>query len=86
MRGLATSAIDVSDGLLGDLGHILRRSGVAARIEVDAVPRSAVLAAQPAALQRECTLAGGDDYELVFTARPRRPIGCRRPRARPARR
>ncbi|MBP5990189.1 MAG: thiamine-phosphate kinase [Piscinibacter sp.] len=70
LRGLATSAIDVSDGLLGDLGHILRRSGVAARIEVDAVPRSAVLAAQPAALQRECTLAGGDDYELVFTAPP----------------
>ena len=70
LRGVATSAIDVSDGLLGDLGHILRRSGVAARIEVDAVPRSAVLAAQPAALQRECTLAGGDDYELVFTAPP----------------
>ena len=70
LRGVATSAIDVSDGLLGDLGHILRRSGVAARIEVDAVPRSAVLAAQPAALQRECTLAGGDDYELVFTRPP----------------
>lgn len=68
LRGIASSAIDVSDGLLGDLGHILRRSGVAAVVEVDAVPRSAVLAAQPLALQRTCTLAGGDDYELVFTA------------------
>ena len=68
LRGLATSAIDVSDGLLGDLGHVLRRSGVAAVVEVDAVPRSAVLGQQPLAVQRECTLAGGDDYELVFTA------------------
>ncbi|MFT3664016.1 thiamine-phosphate kinase [Piscinibacter sp.] len=67
LRGVATSAIDVSDGLLGDLAHILRRSGVGAVVEVDAVPRSAVLAAQPPALQRECTLAGGDDYELLFT-------------------
>ncbi|MGD9832513.1 MAG: thiamine-phosphate kinase [Piscinibacter sp.] len=68
LRGIASSAIDVSDGLLGDLGHILRRSGVAAVVEVDAVPRSAVLGAQPLALQRTCTLAGGDDYELLFTA------------------
>jgi thiamine-monophosphate kinase len=68
LRGIATSAIDVSDGLLGDLGHILNRSAVGATIEVDAVPRSAVLASQPLALQRECTLAGGDDYELIFTA------------------
>ncbi len=68
LRGIASSAIDVSDGLLGDLGHILRRSGVAAEVSVDAVPRSAVLATQPLARQRECTLAGGDDYELLFTA------------------
>ncbi len=68
LRGVASSAIDVSDGLLGDLGHILRRSGVAAVVDVDAVPRSAVLGAQPLALQRTCTLAGGDDYELLFTA------------------
>jgi thiamine-monophosphate kinase len=68
LRGLAHSAIDVSDGLLGDLSHILERSGVGATVEVDAVPRSAVLAAQPLALQRLCALAGGDDYELVFTA------------------
>lgn len=70
LRGIATSAIDVSDGLLGDLGHILKRSGVGAHVEADAVPRSAVLAAQPLAWQRECTLAGGDDYELLFTAAP----------------
>lgn len=70
LRGLATSAIDVSDGLLGDLGHILRRSGVGATVEADAVPRSAALAGMPLPLQRECTLAGGDDYELVFTAAP----------------
>lgn len=68
LRGIATSAIDVSDGLLGDLGHVLRRSGVGAVVDVDAVPRSAVLAAQTQAWQRECTLAGGDDYELIFTA------------------
>jgi thiamine-monophosphate kinase len=70
LRGLATSAIDVSDGLLGDLGHVLRRSGVGAEVQVDALPRSDVLRALPDALQRECTLAGGDDYELVFTAAP----------------
>jgi thiamine-monophosphate kinase len=68
LRGIATSAIDVSDGLLGDLGHILARSGVGATLEVDAVPRSATLQAQPPDWQRICTLAGGDDYELVFTA------------------
>jgi thiamine-monophosphate kinase len=71
LRGVAGSAIDVSDGLLGDLSHILRASGVAATVQVDAVPRSSVLARQPQPLQRTCTLAGGDDYELVFTAPPR---------------
>ena len=70
LRGVARSAIDVSDGLLGDLGHILERSGVGAQIDVDAVPRSTLLQSQPLALQRECVLAGGDDYELLFTAAP----------------
>ena len=70
LRGVASSAIDVSDGLLGDLAHILKRSAVGATVEVDAVPRSVVLASQPLTLQRECTLAGGDDYELLFTAPP----------------
>ncbi len=68
LRGLATSAIDLSDGLAGDIGHVLRRSGVGAEIRVDTLPRSTVLAAQPAALQRRCLLEGGDDYELLFTA------------------
>jgi len=72
LRGIASSAIDVSDGLLGDLGHLLQRSGVGATLDVDAVPRSAVLAAQPQAMQRLCTLSGGDDYELLFTAAPAR--------------
>ena len=68
LRGVANSAIDVSDGLLGDLSHILQRSGVGATLDVDAVPRSGVMRGLPQALQREYTLAGGDDYELVFTA------------------
>ena len=71
LRGVASSAIDVSDGLLGDLAHILRRSGVGATLDIDAVPRSAVLRRQPQAMQRKCSLAGGDDYALVFTAPPR---------------
>lgn len=68
LRGLARAAIDLSDGLVGDLGHVLKASGVGATLDVDALPRSAVLAAQPEAVQRRCLLAGGDDYELLFTA------------------
>ena len=68
LRGLAHSAIDISDGLLGDLGHILRRSSVGAVVELNRLPRSAVLAAQSPALQRLCLLQGGDDYELLFSA------------------
>ena len=72
LRGVASSAIDISDGLLGDLGHILRSSNagrsVAALIELDALPRSNVLAAQAPAVQTLCLLTGGDDYELLFTA------------------
>jgi thiamine-monophosphate kinase len=68
LRGLASAAIDVSDGLVGDLGHVLRGSGVGAVITVDALPLSPVLARQPRALQLDCALAGGDDYELLFTA------------------
>lgn len=71
LRGIASAAIDISDGLLGDLGHILRRSGVGATVDADAA--AALLAAGPL-LQlgpettRELVLAGGDDYELAFTA------------------
>ena len=70
LRGVAHAAIDVSDGLLGDLGHVLRASGVGAEVDVDAIPASAQLAAQPTARRRDCQLAGGDDYELLFTAPP----------------
>jgi thiamine-monophosphate kinase len=70
LRGVASSAIDLSDGLLGDMGHVLQRSGVGAVIHADALPRSTLLARQSTTLQRLCTLAGGDDYELLFTAPP----------------
>ena len=70
--GVASSATDVSDGLTGDLGHVLRASAVGATLELATLPRSDDLAAQDDALQRECLLSGGDDYELVFTAAPDR--------------
>lgn len=68
LRGLATAAADVSDGLLGDLGHILRRSRVGASVVLDALPVSPVLWARSEAERHDGILAGGDDYELVFTA------------------
>ncbi|OYU87388.1 MAG: hypothetical protein CFE45_24745 [Burkholderiales bacterium PBB5] len=68
LRGLATAAIDLSDGLAGDLGHVLQRSQLGATVHVDALPISPVLARQPLALQRAFALSGGDDYELLFTA------------------
>lgn len=68
LRGLATAAIDVSDGLLGDLAHLLRRSRVGVQLDLQALPVSALLQTRPAAEQLDCVLAGGDDYELLFTA------------------
>lgn len=72
LRDVASAALDVSDGLTGDLGHILDRSHVGARIELAAIPRSAVLDAklqgEERSLALHCLLAGGDDYELCFTA------------------
>jgi thiamine-monophosphate kinase len=75
LRAVASSAIDLSDGLLGDLTHVLERSGVDAVIDADAVPRSAALARQSPTTQRLCALSGGDDYELAFTASPDRAVG-----------
>jgi thiamine-monophosphate kinase len=72
LRGVAHAAIDLSDGLVGDLQHVLTASKVGATVHVDALPRSDIMAAQPVALQRLCLLAGGDDYELLFTA----PVAC----------
>ncbi|HEV3424607.1 MAG TPA: thiamine-phosphate kinase [Paraburkholderia sp.] len=68
LRGVAHAALDLSDGLAGDLLHILERSHMQAHVDVDAVPRSAALRRLTAEVQRRCTLAGGDDYELCFTA------------------
>lgn len=70
LRGLAHSAIDVSDGFVGDLGHVLARSGLGATVQADALPRGPALARQAPELQRLCTLSGGDDYELIFSAPP----------------
>jgi thiamine-monophosphate kinase len=66
LRGLATAAIDVSDGLLADLGHVCETSGVAAVIDVARLPLSPVARGIPGS--RDAALAGGDDYELLFTA------------------
>lgn len=70
--GLASACMDVSDGLIGDLGHICEASGVGARITSAAVPTSPAaaraLTIDPAL--RGAMLGGGDDYELLFTAPP----------------
>ena len=80
LRGVASSAMDVSDGLLGDLAHILNASGVGARIDTSITSSLIACSAYPssaggvfdAELIHQCTLAGGDDYELLFTAPPAR--------------
>lgn len=78
LRGIASSAMDVSDGLLGDFGHILKASGVGASIRTDETIKLIAASAFPSSatgqfdqkLLQQCTLAGGDDYELLFTAPP----------------
>ena len=78
LRGVATAALDLSDGLLGDLGHILKASGVGATLDTSIAIQLIAACAHPACTtglislkkQLECVLAGGDDYELAFTAPP----------------
>ena len=80
LRGVASSAMDLSDGLLGDLSHILKTSGVGARIDTHITSNLIAEKAYPSRgsgqfdseFVRQCTLAGGDDYELAFTAPPAR--------------
>ncbi len=73
LLGLASAAIDVSDGLLADLGHIAKRSGIAAAVklvQLPHLPKGAAYDSIPRALSLDCQLAGGDDYELCFTVPP----------------
>ena len=68
LRGIANSAIDVSDGLLGDLQHILKQSHKHAVVFMDQLPKSSTLLKQDLDLQNYFAACGGDDYELCFTA------------------
>ncbi|MBU3629943.1 thiamine-phosphate kinase [Polynucleobacter sp. AP-Melu-500A-A1] len=68
LRGIASAALDISDGLLGDLKHILKESQVDAQIFLDLLPKSAILRKQSEALQNEFAACGGDDYEICFIA------------------
>jgi thiamine-monophosphate kinase len=74
LRGVANAAIDISDGLVGDLGHILQRSKVGAVLTTDWVADSAAISSAmqtlPLSRRLDYALAGGDDYELLFTAAP----------------
>lgn len=68
LRGLASSCLDISDGLAQDLGHILKASQVGAELELSALPRSAALAALDSTFADVLAISSGDDYELLFTA------------------
>ena len=68
LRELASAALDVSDGLLGDLIHILNQSHVDAEINLSKLPKSVTLQKQSSEIQNQFAACGGDDYELCFTA------------------
>jgi thiamine-monophosphate kinase len=68
--GIANSAMDLSDGLAGDVQHLLSASQVGARINIDALPHAPALAVAEPDYRRQLCASGGDDYELLFTAPP----------------
>ncbi|MET0382091.1 MAG: thiamine-phosphate kinase [Burkholderiaceae bacterium] len=68
LRGVASAAIDLSDGLVGDLGHVMLASGLGATLRLADLPHGRHVAACGEALRRRCLLSGGDDYELLFAA------------------
>lgn len=70
LRDVASAALDVSDGLLGDLHHILKQSKVDAQVNLDKLPKSSTLQKQDTSIQNLFAACGGDDYELCFTAHP----------------
>lgn len=75
LPGLAHAALDVSDGLLQDLGHILEASGCGARLHYETLPVDAALAHLDEAQVREAVLSGGDVYQLCFTSPPQNRDG-----------
>ena len=68
LRDIASAALDISDGLLGDLQHILKQSQVSAEVFLDQLPKSATLRKQSEDIQYQFSACGGDDYEICFTA------------------
>ena len=71
LRGVASAAMDLSDGLFGDLAKLCQASGTGAVVELEDLPRSAALSARFGAADAErLALGGGDDYELLFTVPP----------------
>jgi len=68
IRELASAALDISDGLLGDLHHILKQSQVSAEVFLDQIPKSETLQKQSEDIQNQFAASGGDDYEICFTA------------------
>ena len=68
LREIASAALDVSDGLLGDLSHILNQSQVDAEVHLELIPKSTTLSKQDIFIQNQFAACGGDDYEICFTA------------------
>jgi thiamine-monophosphate kinase len=78
LRGVASAAIDLSDGLVGDIGHLLAASNVGATLDAARMPASVQVAGLADDWRRRCLLEGGDDYELLFTAPSGRHDAVRR--------